>query len=283
LKINYKGRATHAKYNKSVYLKFGTYAGHLQQYRDYFKIDFIPTRVVYFDGLMAGSSCNSIGKDDGACTKLLNQTVKEYKITMGDARLPTADRVFTLDAQSFEQLAYDLSSEDPDLDHNKLNHAIEAMYRKERQMAEEAAKLKKLEGTYEIANDLNARCYFSINRIMIKEKRTEILASGIMDISAGRVSFGPHEWKVRGSVANEGFLANQSRLVVDTDFLLHGTFPLFHLFVDDGSPSHLPLNVRFKIDERNDQRNSGDLIKRTWFDINDGSNAMTGNFSFSCR
>jgi hypothetical protein len=53
------------------------------------------------------------------------------------------------------------------------------------------------------------KCFFSLSRRTIKDKRIELLASGAFSIENGKIIFGSNSWKTRGMSSPE-YLKNES-------------------------------------------------------------------------
>ena len=118
--------------------------------------------------------------------------------------------------------------------------------------------LKRLPWEYDFSNkdvwtDLKKeKCFFSLSRRTIKDKRIELLASGAFSIENGKIIFGSNSWKTRGMSSPE-YLKNESNLRVLRNGIPIGKIPFFLLFTDKGEVARPPKYV-----ELSKQRESGD-------------------------
>ena len=118
--------------------------------------------------------------------------------------------------------------------------------------------LKRLPWEYDFSNkdvwtDLKKeKCFFSLSRREIEDKRIELLASGAFSIENGKIIFGSNSWKTRGMSSPE-YLKNESNLRVLRNGIPIGKIPFFLLFTDKGEVARPPKYV-----ELSKQRESGD-------------------------
>ena len=118
--------------------------------------------------------------------------------------------------------------------------------------------LKRLPWEYDFSNkdvwtDLKKeKCFFSLSRREIEDKRIELLASGAFSIENGKIIFGSNSWKTRGMSSPE-YLKNESNLRVLRNGIPIGKIPFFHLFTNKGEVARPPKYV-----ELSKQRESGD-------------------------
>ena len=96
------------------------------------------------------------------------------------------------------------------------------------------------------------KCFFSLSRRTIKDKRIELLASGAFSIENGKIIFGSNSWKTRGMSSPE-YLKNESNLRVLRNGIPIGKIPFFLLFTDKGEVARPPKYV-----ELSKQREAGD-------------------------
>ena len=118
--------------------------------------------------------------------------------------------------------------------------------------------LKRLPWEYDFSNkdvwtDLKKeKCFFSLSRREIEDKRIELLASGAFSIENGKIIFGSNSWKTRGMSSPE-YLKNESNLRVLRNGIPIGKIPFFLLFTNKGEVARPPKYV-----ELSKQRESGD-------------------------
>ena len=121
--------------------------------------------------------------------------------------------------------------------------------------------LKRLPWEYDFSNkdvwtDLKKeKCFFSLSRREIEDKRIELLASGAFSIENGKIIFGSNSWKTRGMSSPE-YLKNESNLRVLRNGIPIGKIPFFHLFTMKGEVARPPKYV-----ELSKQRELGDNEK----------------------
>ena len=96
------------------------------------------------------------------------------------------------------------------------------------------------------------KCFFSLSRRTIKDKRIELLASGAFSIENGKIIFGSNSWKTRGMSSPE-YLKNESNLRVLRNGIPIGKIPFFLLFTNKGEVARPPEYV-----ELSKQRELGD-------------------------
>jgi hypothetical protein len=118
--------------------------------------------------------------------------------------------------------------------------------------------LKRLPWEYDFSNkdvwtDLKKeKCFFSLSRREIEDKRIELLASGAFSIENGKIIFGSNSWKTRGMSSPE-YLKNESNLRVLRNGIPIGKIPFFLLFTNKGEVARPPIYV-----ELSKQRELGD-------------------------
>lgn len=128
--------------------------------------------------------------------------------------------------------------------------------------------LKRLPWEYDFSNKdvwegLNKeKCFFSLSRRVIEDKRIEKLASGEFSIKNGKVIFGRNSWNTKGMSSPE-YLKNEGNLRVLQNGIPIGKIPFFHLFTNQGEVARPPIYV-----ELSKQRESGD------------SESVEGRYSF---
>ncbi|MGE4612231.1 MAG: hypothetical protein AAED33_12735 [Paracoccaceae bacterium] len=93
-----------------------------------------------------------------------------------------------------------------------------------------------------IAKNLYSACSFSIDRLVKHDGRVEQLATGKLEINAGRIEFGKHRWRTKG-LADESYLLEEANLAVSESGMVIGKTPYFHLFVGPGEIDQQPLYV----------------------------------------
>jgi len=114
--------------------------------------------------------------------------------------------------------------------------------------AKAAKRLKRLPWEYNFLNkdiwkNLNKqKCFFSINRRPIKNKRVELMASGTLEIKNGTVFFTSNSWRTRG-MSSSDYLKNESNLKILRNGVPVGKMPYFHLFINQGEVARPPLYV----------------------------------------
>lgn len=86
------------------------------------------------------------------------------------------------------------------------------------------------------------QCRFTIGRKVRSDQREETLASGLLSIDRGNIIFAQHIWNT-GGLADETYLHNEARLVIDKDGIVHGRMPFFHMFEVAGQTVAPPLDV----------------------------------------
>ena len=86
------------------------------------------------------------------------------------------------------------------------------------------------------------KCFFSLSRRTIKDKRIELLASGAFSIENGKITFGSNSWKTRGMSSPE-YLKNESNLRVLRNGIPIGKIPFFLLFTNKGEVARPPEYV----------------------------------------
>ena len=96
------------------------------------------------------------------------------------------------------------------------------------------------------------KCFFSLSRRVIEDKRIELLASGAFSIENGKIIFGSNSWKT-GGMSSPEYLKNESNLRVSRNGIPVGKIPFFLLFTNKGEVARPPKYV-----ELSKQRESGD-------------------------
>lgn len=86
------------------------------------------------------------------------------------------------------------------------------------------------------------KCFFSLFRRTIEDKRIELLASGAFSIENGKIIFGSNSWKTRGMSSPE-YLKNESNLRVLRNGIPIGKIPFFLLFTNKGEVARPPKYV----------------------------------------
>ncbi|MDC3287284.1 hypothetical protein OAV67_06485 [Alphaproteobacteria bacterium] len=118
--------------------------------------------------------------------------------------------------------------------------------------------LKRLPWAYDFSSkdvwkDLKKdKCFFSLSRRVIENKRIELLASGAFSIENGKIIFGSNSWKT-GGMSSPEYLKNESNLRVLRNGIPIGKIPFFLLFTNKGEVARPPKYV-----ELSKQRESGD-------------------------
>ena len=122
-----------------------------------------------------------------------------------------------------------------------------------------------------VNRDLNSTCLFTFFRKPKEHTRSDMMASGWVNIQDGKLYFDEeHEWRT-GGLAESSYLIEEANLAVQDDGMVVGKTPYFHLFINQGEVALQPeyVELAFKYEPSNRYPNG-----RSWFYVDDWQDAF---------
>ena len=123
----------------------------------------------------------------------------------------------------------------------------------------------------QVDQELNSTCRFTFFRKPKEEQRSQMMASGWVNIEDGMLFFDDlHEWHT-GGLAEPSYLIEEANLAVQDDGMVVGKTPYFHLFINEGEIARQPEYVELAfMYEPSDPYPSG----RSWFYVDSWQDAF---------